>query len=421
MTSTRKPSVPSHWVPYVSESGWFSLSHPPTWQVERRDSWFVLRAPENRAKLSFHCVKLDPRPDTPPPKLDLATLLPYAGLDRAAPLDLPCEHLGVEGPAERFEQLFGAAEEQDWQWVQIWLMRHEQLLLSVLFFQAGERDPELGTLARLVLGSLRLAETPADPADVFTERLVAEAQRRYPERQVETTEVLSVRFGDTQMGLSNVYRQYIAAPEHFDDLVTQVLERAERLQNISPQRFEPTLNAVRERIMPMLYPWAQWQELFPNHLGQAWVGPLAVLYVVDQPDTYWYVRDELLDKWEISPEELEKLALSNLQAYWDVKPMELHVAAGEHRPSLVLPANRDSYNAVRFLCPHFRSQLLELFGQPFVIGLPNRDFFVAASVESRQLLQNLQRQIRSDYATSDHPLCDQLLLVSEDGVSEYLG
>ena len=36
MTPTKQPSVPSHWVPYVSDSGWFSLSHPPTWQVERR-------------------------------------------------------------------------------------------------------------------------------------------------------------------------------------------------------------------------------------------------------------------------------------------------------------------------------------------------------------------------------------------------
>lgn len=421
MTPTKQPSVPSHWVPYVSDSGWFSLSHPPTWQVERRDQWFVLRAPEERAKLSFHCVKLDPRPGAPPPRLELASLLPYGELDRAAPLDLPCEHVGVEGPAARFERLFGSAEEQDWQWVQIWLMRHEQLLLSVLFFQAGERDPELGTLARLVLGSLRLAETPADPADVFTERVVAEARRRYPRRQVETTEVLSVRFGDAQMGLSNVYRQYIAAPASFDELVTQVLERAERLQDMAPQRFEPTLAAVRERIMPMLYPWAQWQELFPNHVGQSWVGPLAILYVVDQPDTYWYVRDELLDKWGFSPEALDELALSNLRAYWEVKPMELHVAAGEHGPGMALPANRDSYNAVRFLCPHFRRQLLELFRQPFVIGLPNRDFFVAAAVESRQLLQNLQRQVRSDFATADHPLCDQLLLVSEDGVSEYVG
>ena len=171
----------------------------------------------------------------------------------------------------------------------------------------------------------------------------------------------------------------------------------------------------------MLYPHGQWQENFPNHVGESWVGPLAILYVVDQPDTYWYVHDDLLDKWGISQQELHDLALSNLSAYWDVSPMPLHVAAGEHGPSMVLPANRDSYNAVRFLCPQFRDELLELFGRPFVIGLPNRDFFVATAAESRELLQHCQQQVRSDFTTADHPLCDRLLWVREEGVTEYEG
>jgi hypothetical protein len=418
-----RSAVPSHWMPYNSDSGWYSLSHPPTWQVERRDQWFILRVPDNQGKLSFNCLRLAPRPDAlPPPELDLASLLPSAaGLARAVPLDIPWEHVGLEGPADRFEGLFGKPDADDWQWAQIWLMRHEGLLLSVLFCQAGERDPELQTVVRMVLGSVRLAATPADPADVFTERVVAEARRRYPARAVEATDVLSVRFGDAQVGLTNFYRQYIATPDRFSELAAQVLERAEQLQGAALQRFDPTLDAVRERIMPMLYPHGQWQENFPNHVGEPWVGPLAILYVVDQPDTYWYVRDDLLEKWGISQRELHDLALSNLSAYWDVSPMELHVAAGEHGPSMVLPAKRDAYNAVRFLCPQFRDELLELFGRPFVIGLPNRDFFVATAAESRELLQHCQQQVRSDYTTADHPLCDRLLWVGEDGVTEYPG
>ena len=101
--------------------------------------------------------------------------------------------------------------------------------------------------------------------------------------------------------------------------------------------------------------------------------------------------------------------------------MQLHVAAGEHGPSMVLPAKHDTYNAVRFLCPEFRDQLLELFGREFVIGLPSRDFFAATAVESREVLQHFQQQVRSDFATSDHPLSDRLLLVSDEGVSEYSG
>jgi hypothetical protein len=415
-------TVPSHWVPYISDSGWYSLSHPPTWQAERRDQWLVLRAPQDEAKLSFHCVQLTPRPGTTAPPVDLASLLRQpAGLTKPAQLDLPYEHTGLEGPAEQFAGLFGGQEEEPWKWTQIWLIRHESLLLSVLFFQGGERDPECETVGRLILASLRLATTPADPADVFTERFVAEARRRYPARQIEQTDVLSVRFGDAQLGLSNFYRQYIAAPDRFDELASQILQRAEQFQSISQQKLNPTLDAVRERIMPMLYPRNQWQGKFPQHVGRVWVGPLAILYVVDQPDTYWYIREELLEKWELSPEQLHDLALSNLTVYWEVSPMQLHVVAGERGPSMVLPAKHDTYNAVRFLCPEFRDQLLELFGREFVIGLPSRDFFAATAVESREVLQHFQQQVRSDFATSDHPLCDRLLQVSAEGVSMHAG
>lgn len=417
-----RPTVPSHWVPYISDSGWYSLSHPPTWQAERRDQWLILHAPQEEARLSFHCVQLVREPGMPAAQVDLASLLSLGtGLSKSAQLDLSYEHTGLEGPAGQFAGFFGGVKEDQWRWTQIWLIRHESLLLSVLFCQAGERDPEREILARLILASLRLAATPADPADVFTERFIAEARRQYPARRIEQTDVLSVRFGDAQLGLSNFYRQYIAAPDRFAELASQVLQRAEQLQSISQQRLNPTLDAVRERIMPMLYPQNQWQGQFPQHVGEPWVSGLAVLYVVDQPDTYWYIREELLEKWELSREQLHDLALSNLTVYWEVTPMQLHVAAGERGPSMVLPAKHDTYNAVRFLCPEFRSQLLELFGREFVTGLPSRDFFAATAVESRELLQHFQQQVRSDYARSDHPLSDRLLLVTADGVSAYAG
>ncbi|NLF73521.1 MAG: DUF1444 family protein [Candidatus Anammoximicrobium sp.] len=416
----RRPTVPSHWVPFISDSGWYSLSHPPTWKAERRDPWLVLHAPQEEARLSFHCVQLVREAGMSAAEVDLASLLTHrAGLARPAQLDLPYEHTGLEGPASQFAGFCGGAKEDRWRWTQVWLIRHESLLLSVLFCQAGERDPERETLGRLILASLRLAATPADPADVFTERFIAEARRQYPERRIEQTDVLSVRFGDAQLGLSNFYRQYIAAPERFADLANQVLQRAEQLQSISLQRLNPTLDAVRERIMPMLYPQAPWQGQFPQHVGEPWVGGLAILYVVDQPDTYWYIRQELLEKWKLSPEQLHELALSNLTVYWQVTPMHLHVAAGERGPSMVLPAKHDTYNAVRFLCPDFRDQLRGLFDRDFVIGLPSRDFFAATTAQSREHLQHFQQQVRSDYATSDHPLSDRLLQVTADGVSAY--
>ena len=69
------PTVPSHWVPYISDSGWYSLSHPPTWQAERRDQWLILHAPQEEARLSFHCVQLVREPGMSAAQVDLASLL----------------------------------------------------------------------------------------------------------------------------------------------------------------------------------------------------------------------------------------------------------------------------------------------------------------------------------------------------------
>ena len=121
---------------------------------------------------------------------------------------------------------------------EIWLMRHEGLLLSVLFLQAGERDPELQPWPGW--SSARCGWPPRRPI-----RPTCSPSASSPRpgggtrRRVETTDVLSVRFGDAQMGLLNFYRQYIAMPERFSELATQVLERAEQLQSASPQRSTP--------------------------------------------------------------------------------------------------------------------------------------------------------------------------------------
>ena len=56
------------------------------------------------------------------------------------------------------------------------------------------------------------------------------------------------------------------------------------------------LDAVRSRIMPMLYPHDVWQQRFPNFVGMPWVGGLVVLYVIDESHAYWYVRDDLIDR-----------------------------------------------------------------------------------------------------------------------------
>jgi hypothetical protein len=42
------------------------------------------------------------------------------------------------------------------------------------------------------------------------------------------------------------------------------------------------------------------------------------------------------------------------------------------------------------------------------------------SLKQRGLIEQVRQRVREDYATMHHPLTERLLLISPDGVSEYV-
>ena len=177
---------------------------------------------------------------------------------------------------------------------------------------------------------------------------------------------------------------------------------------------------VRDRIMPMLYPIDVWKERFPQFAGIPWVGGLAVLFVVDERQAYWYVREDLRDKWELDDEGLHELALANLERYFEERPMEFTLAGSEDGPRLLVPSRPDAYNSARLLSSKFHTRLRDVLGPLFAVGVPSRDFLVAINLDSAEAVDQVRRKVEDDYAQMDHPLSDKLLLVTRDGVAEFL-
>ena len=62
-----------------------------------------------------------------------------------------------------------------------------------------------------------------------------------------------------------------------------------QVQEWGSAQTKPELETVEERIMPMLYPEAVWQNKFSGFVGSPWVAGLAVMYVVDEANAYWYI------------------------------------------------------------------------------------------------------------------------------------
>lgn len=418
------PTAPEHWTRATGPSNWFQISHPPGWESEIDGTLLHLTSSDGDNTLTLHCIWFEdgPRP-LDADSLALEEIFPVRrDVVESEPLDIEYENIGLRG-----EAVLGpdtpwwkrVVTKREWRSWRVWAVRRESLCLLVISLQAPDFDPEADTLVRMMLESLDFAEPLADPPSMFADHVLAVAQRRFPEYDVQLDDRLQLRLGDSIINLFNLYRSYISTPERFDEIVEPALSTLVEVQNWGPDRLNPELDEVRERIMPMLYPESVWQEHFAEFTAEPWVAGLVILYVVDEDDSYWYIRDDLVEQWAISADELHRLSLLNLEGYFERNSMEFMLTGEPEGPRLLLPHRADTYNTSRLLSDSFHSSVQDLLGREFIVGAPNRDFFVAVSLGSDDMIDEIRRKVAEDFTRMDHPLSDRLLLVSSDGVSEY--
>jgi hypothetical protein len=417
---------PSHWSTQSGPNGWYALSFPPTWAIEESESTAGLTAPDGGGVLTVNSFWIDEPETTAVEKiLDLDRLFPRRRRVRQLkPIGAAERCIGFQGealigedtPTSWWRRLF---RRKHWRHWRIWCLRRGSVYILALYLQSRKIDHEAMTIAGMVVDSLRFSDHPAFPPEVFTRRVVDLAQTKFPLLACEAVTDLQIRLGNSKVNLSDFYRTYVRAPDQFESIVLPVLATVVQVQGWGKAQIEPALDSVRDRIMPMLYPEDAWLEKFPNVVGQEWVGGLVVLYVVDESQTYWYIRDDLLDTWNIAPDELHKLALGNLNRYFEDQPMDFTLAGENDGPRLLVPSRPDTYNTARLLSENFHGKLRNVMRGDFAVGTPSRDFFVAISLDSLETVESVRKKVEDDFQNMDHPLSDRLLLITYDGVTEY--
>ncbi len=413
---------PQHWKSLNGPSGWFRVWHPPSWQVEILDGVSHVMLPDQAGILSLRCVWGDtPRLDQ---AIDFNRLFPCRRkMKRIQSLVLSQTSAGWQGEAV-LDQLPPWWKrwfvQRQWHRWKAWSIDWPQMMLLVTFVERSDRphDPETDTLVRMVLNTLEAPEMIADPPRVFAERALKLAREKFPLLECEAVGDFQLRLGKSNINLYNFYRSYVQSPDRFENILLPALTTVVQVQEWGDDQTTPSLDSVRERIMPMLYPEKVWQQNFPNFVGEPWVGNLMILYVVDEAQAYWYIRHELLEKWHLTAEELHDLAMVNLERYFDEHPSEMLLTGQEDGPKLLMPHKPDAYNSSRMLSRSFHEKLRDVLGNEFAVGMPNRDFFVALSTDTPDMVRHIRERVRQDFSQMDHPLTDKLLLVSADGVSE---
>jgi Protein of unknown function (DUF1444) len=417
-------SIPTHWSRHTDPNNWFGMGFPSTWRFDMTDGTAGLSAPDQGGVLTVRSFWLDENRRTPVDALvNLDQLFPKRRNVRALnPVGGGEEFVGYEGEglvtvdAPWWRRPF---QKQQWRRWRIWCLRRGSVYVMALYFQKGNPDYEAETVASMIVDSIEFHDQPACPPEVFAARVLELARRKFPLLDCQPVPDFQIKLGESNVNLFNFYCSYLKAPEHFESIVLPALATVVQVQGWGKDQTEPAIEAVRGRIMPMLYPEDVWHERFPKFVGTPWVAGLVVVYVVDESNSYWFIRNDLLESWKLSTEDLHQIALHNLDRYFDDQPMEFTVAGEDEGPRLLIPRRPDAYNTSRLLSEQFHHRLREILGSEFAVGAPSRDFFVAVSLNSSEAVEHVRKRVEDDFQQMDHPLTDQLLLVARDGVTEF--
>lgn len=305
-----------------------------------------------------------------------------------------------------------------YQW-RLWTIRSGRLTIVATVQSADHLALNEGfvSLCEQILRTLQIADRPAWPPDVFLKQVMELARHHFPLLHTSVSRGFSLRLGHSEIGLSNFYRMYLQQPDQFRRIVLPGLTTLVRLQELGPEQLIPQLDEVRSHILPML---SSDDDSRTDALVRIpWVAGLSIGYVVDEDDSYRFVHQEMLNSWKLSEDDLHELALENLRDYVERNPIEMTMLGDEEQPRMLMPVKPDAYNCSRILDAEFHNHLRQLFGPELIVGVPNRDFFVAVALSDPELIEQVRHRVNEDFVAMHHPLTSRLLLISPDGVSEY--
>ena len=203
-----------------------------------------------------------------------------------------------------------------------------------------------------------------------------------------------------QLVLDDAYKQYTSDPDRQDEIVDGLVQDAvRRMEEGNTKR---SFSAVRDQLMPMLKRRVDVSRI-ENHPAVTQFDNLDVVYAV-QGDHYFTVatKDDLA-RWGQSVDEIDSLALSNLEKQTNKNQKLLCEPSGGQK--LCGWASGDGYDASRMLVPGLRRQIVKELGGPAVYAVPLESVFVALT---RNYASVIKGKVLQEFTTGKNPLSPEL-------------
>jgi uncharacterized protein YtpQ (UPF0354 family) len=203
-----------------------------------------------------------------------------------------------------------------------------------------------------------------------------------------------------QLVLDDAYKQYTSDPDRQDEIVDGLVQEAvRRMEEGNTKR---SFSAVRDQLMPMLKRRVDVSRI-ENDPAVTQFDNLDVIYAV-QGDHYFTVatKDDLA-RWGQSVDEIDSLALSNLEKKTNANQKLLCEPSGGQK--LCGWASGDGYDASRMLVPGLRRQIVKELGGPAVYAVPLESVFVALT---RNYASVIKGKVLQEFTTGKNPLSPEL-------------
>jgi uncharacterized protein YtpQ (UPF0354 family) len=248
----------------------------------------------------------------------------------------------------------------------------------------------------------------------FVQQVIEVAKAKFPVAKVARVgeQPFSLQINGQVASLENLYRSSQLQPEQSRKFVEQWILEIVRASEGTPD-LTAGYDELSERIMPVIV--REDPSSTTSMVTQPLVPGLCVAYAVDSERSLWYISASTLVKWHMTIDALHEKAMSNLVDR--SQAIAAHAAQDEEgKINLILFQTMDGFDATRILLPTLHDRLREHLGSPFVAGVPNRDILLCFRDEPETVAQ-FRTQISNDFGQMPHPITDQLLLITPDGIA----
>ncbi|HXV33525.1 MAG TPA: DUF1444 family protein [Gaiellaceae bacterium] len=222
------------------------------------------------------------------------------------------------------------------------------------------------------------------------------------------------------LAINDEFDEYEADPERQDEIVAGIVEEARR--RLDAGVADLTFEEAREDVLPLLQARFDVREYGFEPASAEAPGDLTVVYVVDTGDSTTVLTPGDVERWGTSLEELDEVALANLERRTDEDDPLLCEPSGAWE--LCGWSTSDGYDATRMIVPGLRRQIVrEYDGEPAVYAVPMDNVFVALprlAIDRAGSEELLRKKVERDFQTSDNPVSPELF-VERDGELVVLG